>query len=142
TFSKIYGMAGLRIGFIAGEPEAIKKMTQFRNNVISIVGARAVLAAFDLGPKFLDDRRSRIAHTRAETTAWLKSKNIKFIEPQTNFMMVDVRRKVKEVAPQMLAKGVAVGRAFPPYDSMMRVSIGTSAEMAKFRGVLAEVMGV
>lgn len=142
TFSKIYGMAGLRAGFIAGQPEAIKTMTQFRNNVISIVTARAILATFDLGPAFIDERRERNAKVRAEITAWLKSKKINFIDPQANFMMVDVRREVKEVGPQMLAKGVAVGRVFPAYPNMMRVTIGTAPEMAKFRNVLAEVMGV
>jgi histidinol-phosphate aminotransferase len=142
TFSKVYGMAGLRAGYAAGRPDLIQKIAPYRNNVISIVAARAVLAAFDLGPKFIEERRNRIVHARSETTAWLKSKNVKFIEPHANFMMVDVRRNVREVAPQMLAKGVAVGRAFPPYDSMMRVSIGTEAEMAKFRNVLAEVMAV
>jgi len=142
TFSKIYGMAGLRVGFIAGPPEAIKRMAQFRNNVISIVTARAVLAAFDLGPAFIDERREKNARIRTETTAWLKSKNIKFIEPQGNFMMVDVQRNVSEVSPLLLAKGVAVGRLFPAYPNMMRVTVGTAPEMSKFRNVLAEVMGV
>jgi histidinol-phosphate aminotransferase len=142
TFSKIYGMAGLRAGFVAGRPDLIAKLAPYRNNVISIVAVRAILAAFDLGPKFIDERRDRNARTRSETTAWLKSKNVKFIEPHANFMMVDVRRNVKDVAPAMLAKSVAVGRAFPPYDTMMRVSVGTDAEMMKFRSVLADVMGV
>src|SRR5580692_188352 len=121
TFSKIYGMAGLRVGYVAAPPALIAKVTPYRNNVISIVGVRAVLAAFDLGPKFIDERRERNARTRSETTAWLKSKNVKFIEPHANFMMVDVRRSVKDVAPLMLAKGVAVGRRFPPLTTMIRV---------------------
>ena len=142
TFSKIYGMAGLRAGFVAARPDMIQKMTPYRNNVISIIAARAVLAAFDLGPKFIDDRRQRNAHSRSETTAWLKSKNVKFIEPHANFMMVDVRRPVGEVQPLMLAKGVAVGRTFPAVPTMMRVTIGTASDMEKFRHVLAEVMSV
>lgn len=142
TFSKIYGMAGLRAGFVAARPEYIQKMTPYRNNVISIVAARAVLAAFEMGPQFIETRRQRNAHTRAETTAWLKSKNVKFIEPHSNFMMVDVRRPVGEVQPLMLAKGVAVGRTFPSVPTMMRVTIGTDSDMAKFRAVVADVMGV
>lgn len=142
TFSKVYGMAGLRAGFVAARPDLIQKLTPYRNNVIGIVAVRAILAAFDLGPKFIDERRERNARTRSETTAWLKSKNVKFIEPHANFMMVDVRRSVNEVAPLMLAKGVAVGRLFPAVETMMRVSIGSDAEMAKFRNVLAEVMSV
>jgi histidinol-phosphate/aromatic aminotransferase/cobyric acid decarboxylase-like protein len=49
---------------------------------------------------------------------------------------------VKDVAPLMLAKGVAVGRLFPAVENMMRVTVGSDAEMAKFRSVLAEVMAV
>jgi histidinol-phosphate aminotransferase len=142
TFSKIYGMAGLRAGYVAARPDIIEKLTPYRNNVISIMAVRAVLAAFDLGPKFIDERREKNARIRTETTAWLKSKNIKFIEPHSNFMMVDARRNVKEISPLLLAKGVAIGRQFPPYDNMMRVTIGTESDMAKFRNVLAEVMSV
>lgn len=140
TFSKIYGMAGLRVGYGCGRPDLIAKMTPYRNNVVSIVSARAVLAALDLGSKFLDERREKIVRTRTDTCVWLREKKINFIEPQTNFMMIDVGRNVREVGPAMLAKGVAAGRPFPPYDQMLRVTIGTDAEMAKFRGALAEVL--
>lgn len=142
TYSKIYAMAGLRAGFVAGRADLIKKMEPYRNNVISIVAVRAVLAALDLGPKLLEERRAKIDHTRAELCAWLKSKNIAFIPPQANFLMLDVKRDVREVAPQLLEKGVAVGRPFPPMDQMMRVTIGTDAEMRKFRSALSETLAV
>ncbi len=64
TFSKIYGMAGLRVGYVAGRPDLIKRMEPYRNNVISIVSVRAVLAALDLGPKMLEERKAKIVHTR------------------------------------------------------------------------------
>ena len=66
TFSKIYGMAGLRVGYIAGRPDLIKKMEPYRNNVISIVSVRAVLAALELGPNMLAERKAKIVHTRNE----------------------------------------------------------------------------
>jgi hypothetical protein len=53
-------------------------------------------------------------------------------------MMIDVGRPIRDVGPAMLAKAVAVGRAFPPYDTMMRVTVGTQEEMAKFRTALGE----
>jgi histidinol-phosphate aminotransferase len=142
TFSKIYGMAGLRAGYVAGRPDLIEKMTPYRNNVISIVAARAVLAALDLGDKMIDERREKVARTRGELCAWLKSKKINYIDPQANFMMVDTGRDIKQMGPAMLAKGVAVGRPFPPYNNMMRVTIGTDADMARFRSTLGEVLGV
>ncbi len=142
TFSKIYAMAGLRVGYVAARPDLIKKMAPYRNNVISIVSVRAVLAALDLGPKLLDDRRMMIANTRDEMCAWFKAKKIDYIPPQANFLMLDVGRDVRTVAPKLLERGVAVGRPFPPMDHMMRVTIGTSAEMAKFRSALSEVLAV
>jgi histidinol-phosphate aminotransferase len=142
TFSKIYGMAGLRVGFALARPDLIQKMQPYRNNVIGIVSARAVLAALDLGPKFLDERRAKITKPRNQTAAWCREKNLKYIESNANFMMIDVGRPIRDVGPAMLAKAVAVGRAFPPYDTMMRVTVGTDEEMAKFRTALGEVLGV
>jgi histidinol-phosphate aminotransferase len=140
TFSKIYGMAGLRVGYIAGRPDLIAKMEPYRNNVISIVSVRAVLAAIDLGPKMLEERKAKIVHTRNELCAWMSEKKIKFIPPQANFVMLETGRDAKQMQAAMLAKGVAIGRAFPPLNTMIRVSIGTDAEMAKFRKVFTEVI--
>jgi len=142
TFSKIYGMAGLRVGYAAAKPELIQKMAPFRNAVISIVSARGVAAAIDLGQKFIDERRDRMIRTRTELCAWFKQKKLNYIESQANFVMVDSGKDINQVGPAMLAKGVAVGRPFLPYDKMVRVTLGTDAEMAKFRGAFAEVLAV
>jgi histidinol-phosphate aminotransferase len=140
TFSKIYGMAGLRVGYVAAPAELIKKMEPYRNNVISIVSARAVLAALDLGPKMLEERKAKIVHTRDELCAWMSQKNYKFIPPQANFVMIETGREAGDVQSAMLEKGVAIGRRFPPLTTMIRVTIGTDTEMAKFRKVFTEVM--
>jgi histidinol-phosphate aminotransferase len=140
TFSKIYGMAGLRAGFMAGRPDLIQKLTPYRNNVISIVTARAVIAAIDLGPQFLAERKAMIVNTRNELCSWLEKKNYKFIPPQANFIMIETGRDAKEIQAAMLPKGVAIGRQFPPLTTMVRVTIGTDAEMAKFRRAFSEVM--
>src|SRR5258708_24825993 len=86
SFSKIYGMAGLRAGFVAARPDLIQRMEPFRNNVISIVTVRAVLAALDLDPDLIEERRAKIDHTRTELRAWLSDRSIKFIPPQENFI--------------------------------------------------------
>ncbi|HWZ33451.1 MAG TPA: aminotransferase class I/II-fold pyridoxal phosphate-dependent enzyme [Bryobacteraceae bacterium] len=142
TFSKIYGMAGLRVGYAAARPDLISKMTPFRNAVISIVSVRGVMAAIDLGPKLIDERRENMARTRNELCAWLQQKKLSYIESQANFVMFDAKKDIRETAPAMLAKGVAVGRHFPPYDKMMRITIGTDQEMAKFRTALSEVLAI
>jgi len=140
TFSKIYGMAGLRVGYIAGRPDLIAKMEPYRNNVISIVSVRAVLAALDLGPKMLEERKAKIVHTRNELCAWMTEKKFKFIPPQANFVMIETGRDAKEMQAALLEKGVAIGRPFPPLSIMIRVSIGTDTEMVKFRKAFTDIM--
>ncbi len=139
TFSKIYGMAGLRVGFGCAKPELIAKMAPYRNNVVSYVSAKAVVAA--LGESALAaDRRRSMAKTRTELCDWLASKNLRFIPPHANFIMIDVGRESQEVAGKMLQRGVAVGRRFPAMSNMMRVTIGSDREMQKFREVLQDVL--
>ena len=135
TFSKIYGMAGLRAGFGCAPPQLIAKMAPFRNNVISIVTVRAVLAAIAEGNPLVQQRRTRLIRTRRELLNWLREREITFIEPQANFLMIDVRRDAREFIFNMPPKGVAVGRPFPPMDNFLRVTIGTDRDMARFREV-------
>lgn len=139
TFSKIYGMAGLRIGFGCARPELIRKMEPFRDAVISIVSARAAQAALDETSTLVPERRARVVRIRGDLCAWLHRKGFAYIEPHANFMMIDVGRDVRGVARGMYQKGVAPGRPFPPLDQMMRVSIGTEADMEKFKTVFLEV---
>jgi histidinol-phosphate aminotransferase len=121
SFSKIYGMAGLRAGFAAGKPELIGKLESLSLNVISIVAARAIVAA-------LADRDNI-----RELTTWLRERDLKFIEPNANFLMIDVGRNAREFITALPKIGVAPGRPFPPLDNHLRISIGTDQDMAKFR---------
>jgi histidinol-phosphate aminotransferase len=135
TFSKVYGMAGVRAGFACARPELIQKMQPFRNNVISILAVRAVLAAIAEAKTLVPERRARLIAIRKEMCGWLRQKGLRYIEPQANFMMIDIGRDVREIGPTLARRGVAVGRPFPPLDRMMRVTIGTDREMARFREV-------
>jgi histidinol-phosphate aminotransferase len=140
TFSKIYGMAGLRVGYVAAPPQLIQRMTPYRNNVISIVSVRAVLAALELGPTLIQERRAKIDRTRSGLCSWLSSKKIGFIPPQANFLMIETGKDTREMQSLMLAKGVAIGRPFEGLEKMIRVTIGTDAEMVKFRNTLVELL--
>ncbi len=139
TFSKIYGMAGLRVGFAAAKPEIIARLIPLRINVISIVSARAVTAALADRENILRERHKSLARTRRDLCAWLRERNVKFIEPQANFIMIDVGRNAREFIEAMPRLGVAPGRPFPPLDHMLRVSIGTDEDMVKFRDVFWKV---
>jgi histidinol-phosphate aminotransferase len=139
TFSKIYGMAGLRAGFAAAKPEYIGRMSRLSMNVISIVTARAVVAALEHRDEIVPARRAALAKTRGELCAWLRERDVRFIQPHANFIMVDCGRNAREFIATMPKLGVAPGRPFPPLDNMLRVTIGTDADMAKFREVFWKV---
>jgi histidinol-phosphate aminotransferase len=139
TFSKIYGMAGLRVGFAAAKPEIIARFMPLKNNVISYVSTRAVVAALKDSASILPERKARLAKTRGDLCAWLKERGLKYIDPHANFVMIDTGRNAREFIQGMPKLGVAPGRPFPPLDSMLRVTIGTDAEMAKFRDVFWKV---
>src|ERR1022692_71753 len=139
TFSKIYGMAGLRVGFAAAKPAIIQKLSPLAMNVISYVSARAVVAALQDRESLLPERRASLAKTRRDLCAWLREREVKYIEPNANFLMIDTGRNAREFINTMPKMGVAPGRPFPPLDNMLRVTIGTDAEMAKFREVFWKV---
>jgi histidinol-phosphate aminotransferase len=139
TFSKIYGMAGLRVGFAAARPDVIEQMSRLSLNVISILGARAAVAALADRDNILRERKGALVRTRRELTAWLRERGVKFIEPNANFVMIDTGRNAVEFIKTMPTLGVAPGRPFPPLDHMLRVSIGTDADMARFRDVFWKI---
>jgi len=140
TFSKLYGMAGVRVGFGCGPADLLRRMQPFRNNVISILGARAVMAAIQLGDGFLAERRARRNRIRAELCAWLDRNGRRYIPPHGNFILIDIGGNVQEAIARMLAEGVAVGRRFDSVDTWMRVAIGTDREMDKFRTAFQRVV--
>lgn len=141
TFSKIYGMAGLRVGFGCARADLIRKMAVYRNNILpvpSVHGAKVALAS----PTLVPERREKFVKIRSDVCNWLDANRYKFIPPHGNFLMIDVKRDVRGVIAEMLDRGVAVGRPFPPLNQMLRVTIGTEADMAKFREVFPQVVKV
>ncbi len=102
-------------------------------------GARAVTAALASRDSILPERRASLARTRRELCSWLRERGVKYIEPHANFIMIDCGREAREFSSRMPRMGVAPGRPFPPLDNFLRVSIGTDAEMARFRDVFWKV---
>lgn len=145
TFSKIYGMAGVRAGFGCARPDLIKQMEPYRTLIEfdtatpSIITARGVLAALAEAKTLLPVRKARVLAVRDEICAWFRRKGLHYIPPQASFVMIDVGRDARPLISEMARRGVVVGRPFPPLDHMMRVSIGTGTEMARFRDVFWSV---
>jgi histidinol-phosphate aminotransferase len=141
TFSKIYGMAGIRAGFGCARPDLLAAMNDFMDNVIPILGLRAAAAALGEKVTLIPARRKTNARIRGELCQWLRDSGIRYIEPHTNFVMIDVGREVGPFSAAMLRQGVAVGRPFPPLNNMLRVTIGTDENMQRFRQAFRQVHG-
>lgn len=141
TFSKIFGMAGARAGYGCARTNLIESMTPFMDNIIPVLGLRAAAAALAEKSTLVPQRRANNTRIRSEFCAWLKTQKLSFIEPHANFVFIDVGRDVKAFGAAMKAKGVAVGRQFPPFNNMCRVTIGTDNDMRRFREAYRALAG-
>lgn len=141
TFSKLYGMAGLRLGYAIGQPETIASLRRHRlaNSVNALVAPAAVAALGDA--KLPPAERSRNHEAREFTRQALASFGYPSIASEANFIMVDIRRDVREFHRACAERGVLIGRPFPPLMTHARISIGTMQEMTAalevFKAVLA-----
>jgi histidinol-phosphate aminotransferase len=132
TFSKIYGMAGLRAGVAIGRPDLIKKTRGFGinwNPVTSVAGASASLRAKTVIP----ERKKINADVRDSTIAFLEKHNYKVVPSVSNKFMVDCKRPGKDVREAMHKDLVYVGRVWPVWPNYVRVTVGTADEMKKFQ---------
>jgi len=139
TFSKIYGMAGVRAGFGCARPDLIREMNDFRSNIIPVLALRAATAALLESATLISTRKANVARIRNELCDWLRQKNVRYVEPHANFVMIDIRREAASFGTEMFRRGVAVGRSFPAVSRMLRVTIGTEEEMMRFRDVFWQV---
>jgi len=140
TFSKIYGMAGLRLGYAVAQPAAIKKLSAqgaFDSvNGIALAAARASLA--DAG--YVAEGVKRNAATKTQVLAELRRLGYQTVPSQTNFVMIDTRKDVVPTIKALRDRGVEVGRLFPALPQHLRVTVGTPAQMKRFLEAFAAVM--
>jgi histidinol-phosphate aminotransferase len=141
TFSKVYGMAGLRLGYAIGRRETIASLRRHRlANSVNALVAPAALAALD-DDALVVRERARNHQAREFTRGALADAGYPSLRSEANFIMVDVRRDVREFQAACLEAGVQIGRPFPPLMTHARISIGTMEEMstavAVFRKILA-----
>jgi histidinol-phosphate aminotransferase len=132
TFSKIYGLAGMRIGYAVATPEMAKRLPAgFPNWSVSVVSARAASAALDdvdyvrLGIK-------RNTDDRQEFMNQVNARMLRAIDSQTNFVMVNPMRPPDEVIEHLKKNNILIGPKYPVLDKYIRVSLGTPAEMQAF----------
>ena len=141
TFSKAFGMAGMRVGYGIGQAETIKRLARFKMTYnIRVFGVAAAIAAVG-DPAHLDAERKRNTEVRAFTVKTLEDLGCKCTDSQGNFLFVDVKRPAREFREACAKQGVMVGRDFPPFEKThARISIGTMEEMRKAADVFRSVL--
>ncbi len=146
TFSKAYGMAGLRIGYAVGHAESIKKLSAWDagtgTSSLNVLAMHAAIAAAEQGEEFITRERARNAAVRDFAMKWFADRGMKPTDSQANFMFVNVGRPCKEFRDACRAKKVVVARDFPPFEKThCRIAFGTMDEMQKAVKVFGEVLG-
>jgi histidinol-phosphate aminotransferase len=139
TFSKLYGMAGLRCGFAAGRPDLLAKLQTYGMNAMPITAAAAANASLQ-HPEMIPERKKINAGNREQTFAWLETQGYSYTRSQSNCFMLDTRRDAKQVIAEMQAKKVYIGRVWPAWPTHVRITVGTAQEMQTFQTAFLEVM--
>ena len=139
TFSKVYGLAGMRLGYGLAPKELIERMRPFGMSygVNAIVRYGGLAALKDTA--YENKIRQMTVALRSKTTKELSDWGYEVIPSETNFFMVNVGRDVTPVAEEFKKRGVLVGRKFPPMNDWLRVSVGTEPEMVRFMAAFKEV---
>ena len=142
TFSKAYGMAGMRMGYGIGQPETMSKVGRaWGLGSINELQAVAGIAALK-DTAHMDWERQENKRVRDWTQGQFREMGFETPESQTNFIFVNIRRPAVEFRDACRARGVAVGRDFPPMEkSYARISLGTMEDMQKAMVVFKEVLG-
>jgi histidinol-phosphate aminotransferase len=141
TFSKLYGMAGLRAGAAFARPDLLERIRSFGAGALPVTGMVAATASLK-AKGLVESRRKTIAEIRGETAEWLDKKGYTPMPSEANMLMIDVRKPGRQVFEAMIKEKVAIGRTWASMPHHVRVSIGTRDEMAKFRAAFAKVMSV
>jgi histidinol-phosphate aminotransferase len=132
TFSKVYGLAGMRIGYAVGSGETFKRLSAFRSmECQNVAGVRAAIAGLE-DQDYVRMAIQRNAADRQEFFRQAQARGLKPIESRANFIMMPASRPAQRVIDFFEKQNVIIGREFPPMDNYVRISLGKPDEMRQF----------
>jgi histidinol-phosphate aminotransferase len=138
TFSKIFGMAGLRAGFALAHKELLGRMTGWNTGalpVTAMAAARTMLGE----PELIAARKRANTERRTDLMQFFDAHGFKYTPSVSNALMVDARMPTQKVVEGLKQQNVYVGRPWPVWPTHVRVSIGSAAELARFKSAFLEV---
>jgi histidinol-phosphate aminotransferase len=140
TFSKLYGMAGLRAGAALGRPDLLDKLRGLGGLNFLPATAMAAAVASLKNKDLIAQRRQTYAELRKDLFAWLDRKGYSYIPSEANMVLIDSKKPGRETAKAMLEQKVAIGRTWDALPTHVRVTIGTASEMEKFKAAFQRVV--
>jgi histidinol-phosphate aminotransferase len=140
TFSKIHGLAGLRIGYAIAPAALAERLASLSLTWPSTTGLAAAIASFN-DREFLRTTRAALVGDRTRVQAALDRMGLQRSEAMGNFVFFDTGAPLKRFQDRMLAEGIKVGRRFDGYDNWARVTIGVQREVDRFLDALPRALG-
>ena len=137
TFSKLYGMAGLRAGAALARPDLLDKIRRFSAGAMPVTAMTGATASLKV-KTLVAERSKYLAGVREDTFSWLTARNVEFIPSETNCFMINVKHPGGAFFRDMAREKVYIGRTWPVWPNWVRVTVGTKEEMAKFKDAFAK----
>ncbi|WP_188063255.1 aminotransferase class I/II-fold pyridoxal phosphate-dependent enzyme [Sphingobium sp. KCTC 72723] len=139
TFSKIYGLAGLRCGLIAGRKDLLDGMARYGTNITPMPAVIAAEASL-LDPTLLTSRKAANKAVRDDLYAWLAARGMRYLPGEASFAMIHVDRPGADVTAALAAQKIFIGGPRKHMDDWVRVSFGTPAEMQAFKAAFIKIL--
>jgi histidinol-phosphate aminotransferase len=140
TFSKIYGMAGIRCGAAIARPDLLAKLEAFSGWSAMPITALAAATASLRHEHLVPERKQLNAAIRQKTFDWLSSQGYSYTPSQSNCFMLETKRPSKDVIDAMAKRNVYIGRPWPVWPTHVRITVGTQPEMNAFHEAFQAVM--
>ncbi len=137
TFSKIYGLAGVRIGYLIASAERIAELKKCTMAGTNILATHAAMTAYD-EKSFFNYSLSKNKEALSILYKALDDLNLEYVESYTNFVFFKTGVHIDEFSAFMKKKEILVGRPFPPYLDWCRISTGKIEDIRRFTDVLRE----
>lgn len=140
TFSKLYGMAGLRCGAVFARPDLLEKLENYGGWNFKPITALAAASASLKDTQLVPGRKRINATIRGQVFEWLDRKGYSYIPSQSNCFMLDTKRPAKAAIDAMAKQNVYIGRIWPVWPTYTRITVGTAPEMEQFQAAWQKVM--
>ena len=139
TFSKLYGLAGQRIGYGVMKPEMAKSLKEYSTGSLNLLGVVAASASLE-DKEYPAATRAKIKAGRDALVDVIKGLKKKYAEPNGNFVFFQTGMPIKMFAEKMKEEGVQIARPFPPMIDWARISIGLPEEMAVCHAAMKKIL--